>query len=79
MKALSLGDFLKHIRMRHGLTQSQMGDLFFRNKDYVYLIENDKAVPSAKELKTISEKLEEPIIMLVMYGLTINQILEAQK
>ena len=78
MKQLGLGDFLKHIRTRHGLTQAQMGDLFFRNKDYVYLVENNKTVPTAKELAVISEKLNEPLVMLITYGLSISQVLEAQ-
>lgn len=61
--------------MRHGLTQAQMGDLFYRNKDYVYLIENDKTIPTSKELEIISEKLEEPIVLLIMYGLSIKEII----
>ena len=73
---MGLGDFLRHIRMRHGLTQAQMGDLFYRNKDYVYLIENDKTIPTSKELEIISEKLEEPIILLVMYGLSIRELIK---
>ena len=64
--------------MCHNLTQAEMGDLFFRNRDYVRLVENNKALPTSKELVIISEKLNEPIIKLVMYGLSINQILEAQ-
>lgn len=72
---MSLGDLLRHIRMRHGLNQSEMGDLFFRNKDYVYKIESDKMTPTFEELKIIGEKLNEPIITLVMYGLSIKQIL----
>ena len=72
---MGLGDFFRHIRMRHGLTQAQMGDLFYRNKDYVYLIENDKTIPTSKELEIISEKLEEPIVLLIMYGLSIKEII----
>ena len=72
---MSLGDLLRHIRMRHGLNQSEMGDLFYRNKDYVYKIESDKMTPTFEELKIIGEKLNEPIITLVMYGLSIKQIL----
>lgn len=74
VKQLSLGDFLKHIRMRHGLNQSQFGDLIYRNKDYIYLIENDKTVPTAKEMKTISEKLGEPLIMFIYVGFSVNEI-----
>lgn len=76
VKVLGLGDFLKHIRTRHGLTQTQMGDIFYRNKDYVYLLENDKATPTVEELKLISEKLDEPVVMLVMYGLAVNKIFQ---
>lgn len=61
--------------MRHGLNQSEMGDLFYRNKDYVYKIESDKMTPTSEELKIISEKLNEPIIALVMYGLSIKEII----
>lgn len=72
---LSLGDFIKHIRMRHGMNQTQFGDLFFRNKDYVYLIENDKAVPTAQEMQLISEKLNEPLIMFIYVGFSVNKIM----
>ena len=71
---MSLGDLIKHIRVKHGLNQSQFGDLFLRNKDYVYLIENDKKVPTAKELQMMSEKLNEPLLIFIMYGICISEI-----
>ena len=73
---LSLGDFLRQIRMSHNLTQEEMGNLFYRNKDYIYKIENNKIVPNFKELEIISKKLKEPIVLLVMYGMSIQQLLE---
>ena len=73
---MSLGDFLKHIRIKHGLNQSQFGDIILRNKDYVYLLENDKTKPSVKELQMIGEKLDEPLLKYIMYGITISQVLE---
>lgn len=73
---LNLGEFLKFIRTRHSLTQSEMGDIFLRNKDYVYMIENNKVVPKTEELELISKKLNEPIVMLVMYGLCIKDIIK---
>ena len=76
VKALTLGDFLKHIRLRHGLNQTQFGDLFYRTKDYVYLIENNEKVPTAKELQLISTQLGEPVIMLVMYGLVAKDLID---
>ena len=79
MKVLELGDFLKQIRTRHGLTQAEMGNLFYRNKDYVYLIEANKAKPTVKELAIISKELNEPLVTVIMYGLSISQALEAQK
>lgn len=76
---MNLGDFLKHIRMCHNLTQEEMGDLFFRNRDYVRLIENNKALPTNKELMLLSEKLNEPILKIIMYGVAVSQAIEAQK
>lgn len=73
---MSLGDLLKHIRVKHGLNQSQFGDLFLRNKDYVYLLESDKTVPSPKELQMISKKLDEPLLMFIMYGLSVSQVID---
>lgn len=76
---MSLGDLIRHIRVKHGLNQSQFGDLFLRNKDYVYLIENDKTVPTAKELQMMSEKLDEPLLIFIMYGVSISKIVETSK
>lgn len=76
VKTLTLGDFLKHIRLRHGLNQTQFGDLFYRTKDYVYLIEDNKKIPTSKELQLISNKLGEPVIMLVMYGLVAKDLID---
>ena len=73
---LDLGSFLRLIRTRHNLTQSEMGDIFLRNKDYVYMIENNKVVPKIEELELISKKLDEPVVMLVMYGLCIKDIIK---
>lgn len=73
---MSLGDLLRHIRVKHGLNQSQFGDLFLRNKDYVYLLESDKTLPSPKELQMMSEKLDEPLLMFIMYGLSVSQVID---
>ena len=76
VKELTLGDFLRHIRLRHGLNQAQFGDIFYRTKDYVYLIESNQRVPTAKELQLISNQLGEPVIMLVMYGLVAKDLID---
>ena len=76
VKVLTLGDFLKQIRLRHGLNQTQFGDLFYRTKDYVYLIEDNQKIPTSKELQLISTKLGEPVIMLVMYGLVAKDLID---
>ena len=76
VKILSLGDFLRQIRMSHNLTQEEMGNLFYRNKDYIYKVESGKIVPTMKELEIISKKLKEPVVLLVMYGISIQQLLE---
>lgn len=73
---MSLGDLLRHIRVKHGLNQSQFGDIFLRNKDYVYLIENDKTVPTAKELQMISKSLDEPLLIFIMYGISVSQVID---
>ena len=73
---LNLGDFIRYIRMRHNLTQLEFGELFYRSKDYVYLLENNKTVPKIEELKLISKRLNEPIVMLVMYGLSIQEVIK---
>ena len=73
---LTLGDFLRLIRTRHNLTQSEMGDIFLRNKDYVYMLENNKAVPKKEELELISKELNEPVVMLIMYGLCIQDVIK---
>ena len=73
---MSLGEFLKHIRMLHGLNQTELGNMCFRTKDYIYLIENGKAKPTSEELYLISEKLEEPILKLITYGMVAEQLLD---
>jgi DNA-binding XRE family transcriptional regulator len=78
VKVLSLGDFLRYIRMRHNLTQSEFGELIYRSKDYVYLMETDKTEPSLKELQMISKKLNEPVIMIIMYGLSVSQVINTK-
>lgn len=62
--------------MKHRLTQSEFGDIIYRSKDYVYLIESDKTSPSLKELQMLSKKLNEPVIMIIMYGLSVKQVLD---
>ena len=62
--------------MRHNLTQVEFGELFYRSKDYVYLLESNKTVPNIEELELISKKLNEPVVMLVMYGLCIKDIIK---
>lgn len=49
-----------------------------RNKDYVYLLENDKTVPTSKELQMISEKLDEPLLIYIMYGISIYKVIESK-
>ncbi len=73
---MSLGDLLKYIRVKHGLNQSQFGDIFLRNKDYVYLLESDKTMPSPKELQMISKKLDEPLLIFIMYGISVSQAID---
>lgn len=72
---MSLGEFLKIIRKNHFLNQTQMGDLILRNKDYVYMLENNQRVPTQEELDIISKKLNEPIVMLIMYGMAIDNLI----
>ena len=76
---MSLGEFLKYLRMRHNMTQSEFGDICFRNKDYVSMWENDKTKPSLKELTVLANKLNEPVLLLVTYGVAFNEVIETQK
>lgn len=76
---MSLGDFLKHIRMRHGMTQAEFGDICFRNKDMVSRWENDKEKPTLKELTQLAMQLSEPVLLLVTYGVALNDVLETKK
>lgn len=75
---LSLGEFLKIIRKNHFLNQTQMGDLILRNKDYVYMLENNQRVPTKEELDIISKKLNEPIVTLIMYGMAIESLISKE-
>lgn len=76
---MSLGEFLKYLRMRHNMTQAEFGDICFRNKDYVSMWENDKTKPSLKELTVLANKLNEPVLLLVTYGVAFNEVIETQK
>ena len=76
---MSLGDFLRQIRMRHNMTQSEFGDICYRNKDMVSRCENDKEQPTIQELTQLAKKLREPVLLLVTYGVAVNDILETKK
>lgn len=76
---MNLGEFLKCIRLRHSMTQAEFGDITGRNKDMVSKWENGIAMPSTDELYEISNKLKEPVLMLVTYGVLVNNLLEIQK
>ena len=75
---MSLGDFLKYIRMRHGMTQAEFGDICFRNKDMISRWENDKEKPTLKELTQLAMQLSEPVLLLVTYGVALNDVLETR-
>lgn len=61
------------------MTQAEFGDICFRNKDYVSMWENDKTKPSLKELTVLANKLNEPVLLLVTYGVAFNEVIETQK
>ena len=76
---MNLGDFIKCVRMRHNLTQSEMGDICMRSKDWIYLVENGKLNPSNEDLVILGNKLDEPLLLLISYGITINSLFALKK
>ena len=76
---MNLGDFIKSVRMRHNLTQSEMGDICMRSKDWIYLVENGKLNPSNEDLVILGNKLEEPLLLFISYGITINSLFALKK
>lgn len=65
--------------MRHGMTQAEFGDMCYRNKDMISKWENDKEQPTIKELSQLSLKLNEPVLLLITYGMALNDVLETEK
>lgn len=76
---MNLGDFIKYVRMRHNLTQSEMGDICMRSKDWIYLVENGKLNPSNEDLVILGNKLDEPLLLFISYGITINSLFALKK
>lgn len=76
---MNLGDFIKYVRMRHNLTQNEMGDICMRSKDWIYLVENGKLNPSNEDLVILGNKLDEPLLLFVSYGITINSLFALKK
>jgi DNA-binding XRE family transcriptional regulator len=71
---MNIGEFLKFIRNRHSLTQSDIGNICLRSKDWVYMVENGKLEPTNEDLALISKELQEPLLLLITYGKTIQQL-----
>jgi transcriptional regulator with XRE-family HTH domain len=78
VKYMGIGDLIKHIRTSHGLNQTELGDLMYRNRDFVYLVENGRATPNVKDLVELSKALSEPLLLYVAYGITLNDVLETR-
>ena len=76
---MNLGDFIKCVRMRHNLTQSEMGDICMRSKDWIYLVENGKLNPSNEDLVILGNKLDEPLLLFISYGIMINSLFALKK
>lgn len=76
---MNLGDFIKCVRMRHNLTQSEMGDICMRSKDWIYLVENGKLNPLNEDLVILGNKLDEPLLLFISYGITINSLFALKK
>lgn len=78
VKNMGVGELIKHIRVLHGLNQTELGDLMYRNRDFVYMVENGRTSPTVKDLIELSKALNEPILLYVAYGITFNDMLDTK-
>jgi transcriptional regulator with XRE-family HTH domain len=69
MDVKMIGQFLARLRKEHGLTQEQLGEKLGVTNKTVSRWENGNYLPPVEILQLLSE----------MYGLTINEILSAQR
>jgi transcriptional regulator with XRE-family HTH domain len=69
MDVKKIGQFLAQLRKEHGLTQEQLGEKLGVTNKTVSRWENGNYLPPVEILQLLSE----------MYGLTINEILSAQR
>lgn len=68
---MTIGFVIKTIRETHGLSQTELANLCYRTKDWVYLIETNspKTRVTKEDLVLLAEELKEPLLKTIAIGM----------
>lgn len=56
MKSINvIGENIKQVRKKHGLTQAQFGEIIGKSQSTIYSYENGSVIPSFEVLNTLSQ------------------------
>ncbi|MGG7176223.1 helix-turn-helix domain-containing protein [Clostridium paraputrificum] len=72
---MTIGDKIKQIRKDRGLTQVQLAEIIELSDRTIQYYEGNKRVPSLELLKTISERLNVSILLLLEGEITTVDLL----
>lgn len=78
---MTIGELIKTIREKHGLNQTDFANLCYRNRDWVYLVENNshKTSVEKKDLFYLAESLDEPLLKTIAVGMHYEELATAFK
>lgn len=76
---MNFGNAIASLRKWRGLSQSELGERIGKTCTSVSLMETGRKFPNTKSVKTISEALDVPTSVLLLYSLTKEDIPDDKK
>lgn len=76
---MKIGELIKNLRVKRGLTQEELGGYINRSKNAVSMMENDKHFPRLETLDLLAKKMGVPVSYFALGLINVEDVAESKR